>query len=321
MPCERGELGQAGRLGDAGRGDLEQPERGRVRDRSPARRRRAAAAARNSSASAPRSLASSFTAGSVGDLGEVADPRRRDRVAAPVVARVDLPVVHVAGLGGEPVAVLDGELHRREGGAQVARRARSSARPRCCAATTTRSVGHVVEHRAVGADRDADVPGLVDQDVQPARRPAGDERDQQTGLLGRARSAARVRGETVLSLRSSVPSRSVATSRTRHVGVSTSRPPRYGRSAAGTYTEPSGCWWWSSRQAMVRATAHSVPFSVATGLVAGVAAGADVEPPGLEGRAVRGRRQLAVGALRREPRLDVELARGAADRGRRRRRR
>src|SRR5439155_13786955 len=50
-----------------------------------------------------------------------------------------------------------------------------------------------------------------------------------------------------------------------HGATSSSRPPSQERSAAGTYTDPSGCWWWSSRHAIVRATAHRVPFSVATG--------------------------------------------------------
>ena len=46
-------------------------------------------------------------------------------------------------------------------------------------------------------------------------------------------------------------------------GSSTSRPPSHGRSAAGTRIEPSGRWCASSRQAMVRVTAHSVPLRVA----------------------------------------------------------
>jgi hypothetical protein len=46
-------------------------------------------------------------------------------------------------------------------------------------------------------------------------------------------------------------------------GVSTSTPPSHGRSATGTRTEPSACWCTSSRQAIVRAIAQSVPLSVA----------------------------------------------------------
>ena len=46
-------------------------------------------------------------------------------------------------------------------------------------------------------------------------------------------------------------------------GVRASTPPSQGRSALGTYTDPSARWCTSSRQAMVRATAQSVPLSVA----------------------------------------------------------
>jgi hypothetical protein len=48
-------------------------------------------------------------------------------------------------------------------------------------------------------------------------------------------------------------------------GLSSSTPPSHGRSALGTYTEPSARWCTSSRQAIVRAIAQSVPFSVAAG--------------------------------------------------------
>ena len=119
-----------------------------------------------------------------------------------------------------------------------------------------------------------------------------------------ASSAARVRGLTSPAESSSVPSRSVATSFGRQAprspssttesapcedavglerlrwprghaggtaaasvipGVSSSTPPSHGRSAFGTYTEPSARWCTSSRQAMVRAIAQSVPLRVAAG--------------------------------------------------------
>src|SRR6185312_8824335 len=46
-------------------------------------------------------------------------------------------------------------------------------------------------------------------------------------------------------------------------GSMTSRPPKYGRSASGTRTEPSACWCVSSSATIQRVVA-SVPFSVAT---------------------------------------------------------
>ena len=55
------------------------------------------------------------------DLGEVGHARRRQRVALPIVARADLPVVHVAGLVAEIEAVLDAEAHRRVGRSHLAR--------------------------------------------------------------------------------------------------------------------------------------------------------------------------------------------------------
>ena len=51
---------------------------------------------------------------------------------------------------------------------------------------------------------------------------------------------------------------------TRHAhastGRSTSSPPRYGRSPAGTTTEPSACWWFS-RSATSHRVVASVPLS------------------------------------------------------------
>src|ERR687892_8767 len=55
--------------------------------------------------------------------------------------------------------------------------------------------------------------------------------------------------------------------RRRHAtGSSRSRPPRYGRSASGTWTAPSGRWWFS-RMATIHRVVPSVPFRVATGRV------------------------------------------------------
>ena len=42
------------------------------------------------------------------------------------------------------------------------------------------------------------------------------------------------------------PSRRILRQARQAPGVSTSRPPRYGRSAFGSTTEPSACWWFSS---------------------------------------------------------------------------
>ena len=50
-----------------------------------------------------------------------------------------------------------------------------------------------------------------------------------------------------------------------HTGDSWVRPPRKGCSAAGSRTEPSACWWFSSSMTIIRGIAHRVPFSVATG--------------------------------------------------------
>src|SRR5699024_1776371 len=54
--------------------------------------------------------------------------------------------------------------------------------------------------------------------------------------------------------------------RARQRGSSFCTPPRYGRSAAGTWTEPSACWWFSSRATIHRVVAN-VPLTVATGVV------------------------------------------------------
>ena len=44
-----------------------------------------------------------------------------------------------------------------------------------------------------------------------------------------------------------------------------SKPPTYGRSAAGTITEPSACWYCSRIATSVRPIAMPDPFSVWTG--------------------------------------------------------
>ena len=60
------------------------------------------------------------------------------------------------------------------------------------------------------------------------------------------------------------PKGEVRSALTTRSGARTSRPPTYGRSASGTRTEPSACWWFS-RIATSQRVVASVPFSVATG--------------------------------------------------------
>ena len=50
-------------------------------------------------------------------------------------------------------------------------------------------------------------------------------------------------------------------------GVNRSSPPRYARKAAGTLTEPSGCWPFSSTATSVRPTARPEPLRVCTNSV------------------------------------------------------
>ena len=86
------------------------------------------------------------------------------------------------------------------------------------------------------------------------------------------------------------------------------RAPRSATSAAGSRTEPSSRWPFSSSAMIVRPTATAVPFSVWT--CAGRPSRgpvADVEPPGLVVGRVRARGQLAVAALARQPGLAVVL--------------
>ena len=138
-----------------------------------------------------------------------------------------------------------------------------------------------------------------------------------------ARSAAQVRREMVPSVRTSVPSRSVrqpAAPARRSAVTGRPAPPAPGppgrpataaarparapsRPAAGA--PPAG-------RRSSGSTAHSVPLRVAAtcGLPLGVPV-ADVQPPRLVGRAVRGRGQLPVAPLGREPGLAVVLARRA----------
>ena len=95
-------------------------------------------------------------------------------------------------------------------------------------------------------------------------------------------------------------------------GVSSSTPPSHGRSAFGhvhravgalVHLEQAGDGAGDRAQrAVQRGGRLRLPVVVPV---------ADVQPAGLEGGAVRGRRQLAVGALAGEPRLDVVLAGGA----------
>ena len=117
-----------------------------------------------------------------------------------------------AGLGAEPVAVLDREAHRGERLAKV--RGQRGHVGRLDRVGGQHGLGRdVVEDGSVRPDRDAEVAGRVDQVVQPARRTAGGERDEQAGLVrgGQGGTGARA---TVPSERSRVPSRSVAISRT-----------------------------------------------------------------------------------------------------------
>ena len=82
-------------------------------------------------------------------------------------------------------------------------------------------------------------------------------------------------------------------------------------STSGTATEPSSRWPFSSSAISVRATATAVPLSVATWRGPPVRpAVADVEPARLEVGRVRGRGELAVALLARQPRLAVVLLGG-----------
>jgi hypothetical protein len=80
---------------------------------------------------------------------------------------------------------------------------------------------------------------------------------------------------------------------------------------SGTSHGTISCWWVSNR-----ATSHlvvaSVPFNVATGSVEPpfVGAVANIQAPGLEGGAVRGRGELPIGRLAGNPGLDVVLPGG-----------
>ena len=156
-------------------------------------------------------------------------------------------------------------------------------------------------------------PSCVDQVAGAVPGTAGGQHHRDTGG-DHARTARRPSAGSTPSRSTTVPSTSSATSRGRQPvardgwgvviatsalapGTSASRPPRNGRSAAGTRTEPSACWWFSSIMTIIRVIAHSVPFSVATGADAVVEPAADVQPAGLELGAVRGRGDLAVALL------------------------
>ena len=93
------------------------------------------------------------------------------------------------------------------------------------------------------------------------------------------------------------------------VGSSTSSPPSPGRSAWGTRTLPSACWWFF-RMATQPAGGRQGAVQGGDLRLAVLVPIADAQPPGLEGGAVGGRRQLSVGLLGRHPRLAVELAGG-----------
>ena len=73
-------------------------------------------------------------------------------------------------------------------------------------------------------------------------------------------------------------------------------------------TAPPSSWKFS-RIASIAASVTAVPFSVCSVSSAALAAVADAEPARLEVGRVRGRRDLAVALLGREPRLDVVLLR------------
>src|SRR3954466_7793494 len=123
----------------------------------------------------------------------------------------------------------------------------------------------VVDEGAVREDRHTAVPGRLDNGGHPPRRPTGDEDEHRAGFLdGRQRAAGAVADGAVAA-----DDRAVQVGRHQprrgHAGVSSARPPRYGRSAAGTCTDPSARWCTSSSTAIVRPTAQSVPFSVAAG--------------------------------------------------------
>ena len=244
MPCARRDLGEPGRLGHAGGGDLEQTEAGRMGDADARPASNTSADATNSSASAPRSFASSFTAGWAMIVASSAVERCRHRLALAVQARVDLPVVHVPGLGSETVAVLDCELHRRERRPQLAGQHPELVGRHGVSEQDPFGV-QVVEHRAVGRNGQTGVSGRVGDLGQPPRRAAGDENDHQPGIGGRLdRSPAAFGHRAVTAQQRAVQiggDHPDGAGRNRHEAVSTSRPPSNGRNATGTYTEPSGC--------------------------------------------------------------------------------
>src|SRR5215208_1251317 len=86
--------------------------------------------------------------------------------------------------------------------------------------------------------------------------------------------------------------------------------PRYGWRASGTRTDPSGCWWFSSRATIVRPTATAVPLRVWRRPVPLGLPDPATDAAGLVVGAVRGRGELPVGALGGDPGLAVELAGG-----------
>ena len=55
--------------------------------------------------------------------------------------------------------------------------------------------------------------------------------------------------------------------RNTHADGSNLSTPRKGRSAAGTFTEPSAFWWFSRIATIMRGIATSVPLRVATAFV------------------------------------------------------
>ena len=92
----------------------------------------------------------------------------------------------------------------------------------------------------------------------------------------------------------------------------TSSPPMYGRSASGTTTLPSGCWYCSRMAIITRGSARPDPLSVCTysGRPLAVWREADVGAARLKLLAVRAARDLQPLLAARRPHLDVVLLGG-----------
>ena len=178
-PEPAGQHGQRRRLGHAGRGDLQQAvARVGVRDRDQvAEQRRAPPRASRRRCSSRRGRAAWRPARRAGP------PPWRDRL-------------DVAGLpphAGTPARARTTRAARPRtpppGSALAQPRDDLEGERRVEQEPVQHRLGvQVVDERAVGADRDAAVPGRLDDGRHPARRSAGDEHDRQPGVLDRGRA-------------------------------------------------------------------------------------------------------------------------------------